>query len=134
MEGDGARKGAAMTGKKVLIIDDSPLVLEMARDFLQDAGYRVLTAASGIEANQHIFSADNRPDLILIDIMMPMLAGNKKAQMLRQSEYSKNIPILFISSKKEEELIRLVNEAEVNGYVCKPFNKYELIEAVRRHV
>src|SRR5690349_6613463 len=66
-------KGAAIMKKKVLIIDDSPLVLGMVRDILGEAGYEVHTASNGIEANQHIFSLDKRPDLIILDIMMPML-------------------------------------------------------------
>jgi len=121
-----------MTKKKVLIIDDSPLVLEMAKDFLEEAGYIVHTATNGIEANQHIFSLDERkPDLILLDIMMPLLSGNKKAHLLRQSEHSKDIPILLISSKTEEELKKLAYESYAAGYICKPFTKYGLIEAVR---
>jgi DNA-binding response OmpR family regulator len=120
--------------KKVLIIDDSPLVLEMVKDFLQEAGYEVHTAGNGIEANQHIFSADKKPDLIIIDIMMPLLAGNKKAQMLKQSEHSKDIPVLFISSKSEPELKQLVLETNVQGYICKPFSKIDLIGSVRKHI
>lgn len=123
-----------MLKKKVLIIDDSPLVLEMAKDILLDAGYEVHTATNGIEANQHIFSLDKKPDLIILDIMMPLLSGDKKATMLKQSEQSKDIPILFISSKPKDELERLVAETGVNGYVCKPFKKYDLIDAVRAHI
>jgi CheY-like chemotaxis protein len=120
--------------KKVLVIDDSPLVLSMVKDILEEAGYEVHTASNGIEANQHIFSPDKRPDLIILDIMMPMLAGNKKAQMLKESELSRDIPILFISSKPEAELHRLAIESDVNGYICKPFTKYDLIREVRKHI
>ncbi len=131
---DSGTEGAPMTKKKVLIIDDSPLVLEMAKNILQEAGYIVHTASSGIEANQHIFSVANKPDLILLDIMMPMLSGDKKAQMLKQSEQSKDIPILFISSKNELELIKLVADSGVAGYICKPFTKHDLIRAVRSNI
>lgn len=123
-----------MLKKKVLIIDDSPLVLAMAKDMLQEAGFDVHTATNGIEANQHIFSPDGKPDLIIIDIMMPMLAGNKKAVMLKHAEHSKDIPILFISSKPEEELKKLVIEADVEGYIHKPFSKYDLLSVVRKNI
>lgn len=123
-----------MTAKKVLIIDDSPLVLAMARDILQTAGYTVYTATNGIDANQYIFSPENRPDLIIIDVMMPLLAGNKKAQLLKQSDMSKNIPILFISTKDEAELKKLVIESGINGYICKPFTDISLVSAVKTHI
>lgn len=123
-----------MTKKKVLIIDNCPIVLEMVKDVLNISGYEVHTATNGIEANQHIFSVDKKPDLILIEIIMPMLAGNKKALLLKQSEVSKDIPILFISNKPENELIRLVADTGVDGYICKPFSKYQLIDAVRNRI
>lgn len=123
-----------MTGKKVLIIDDSPLVLEMVKDMLQEAGYIVFTASHGIEANQHIYSSESKPDLIIIDIMMPLLSGDKKANMLKQSEHSKDIPILFISSKNEQELKMLAYESNVAGYICKPFTKQSLLEAVKSQI
>jgi CheY-like chemotaxis protein len=96
-----------MTKKKVLIIDNCPIVFELAKDALNTSGYEVHTATNGIEANQHIFSVDKKPDLILLEIVMPMLAGNKKAVLLKQSEVSKDIPILFISNKPETELKNL---------------------------
>jgi two-component system, chemotaxis family, chemotaxis protein CheY len=124
-----------MKKKKILIIDDSPLVLEMAKDILEEAGYIVQTATNGIEANQHIFSLDEiKPDLILLDIMMPLLSGEKKAHLLRQSEHSKDIPVLLISSKPEQELKELAYQSYAVGYLCKPFTKYGLIEAVRDHI
>jgi CheY-like chemotaxis protein len=126
---------ARVTKQKVLIIDDSPLVLEMAKDILEEAGYIVHTATNGIEANQHIFSLDGRkPDLILLDIMMPLLSGNKKADLLRQSEHSRDIPVLLISSKSEQELKELAYESYAAGYLCKPFTKQGLIEAVRSNI
>jgi len=123
-----------MAKKKVLIIDSCPIVHEMAKDSLITSGYEVHTATNGIEANQHIFSVDKKPDLILIEIVMPMLAGNKKAVLLKQSDVSKDIPILFISNKPEHEIIRLVADTGVDGYICKPFSKYQLIDAVRNQI
>lgn len=124
-----------MTKKKVLIIDDSPLVLEMAKNILEETGYLVLTASDGIEANQYIFSLhDTKPDLIIIDILMPLLSGDKKNQTLKQSELCRDIPILLISSINEEELKQLAYESDAHGYICKPFTKQDLLEAVREHI
>src|SRR6266545_2925492 len=78
---EGGKK--TMEKQKILIVDDSELVLAMARDALEESGYEVFTATNGIEANSYIFSK-NRPDLIILDVMLPMLDGNKKAKLLRE--------------------------------------------------
>ena len=118
--------------QKILVIDDSPLVLAMASDALKTAGFDVFTATNGIEANSYIFSTSNRPDLIILDIMMPLLDGNKKAKILKEKDFSKDIPILFISSKTEAELAKLVEESGVDGYICKPFTPQGIVSSVRK--
>jgi DNA-binding response OmpR family regulator len=121
-----------MAGKKILVIDDSELVLAMASDALKSAGYEVFTATNGIEANSFIFSTTSRPDLIIMDIMMPLLDGNKKAKILKEKDFSKDIPIMFISSKSEAELEKLVEEAGADGYICKPFTNQGIVNSVRQ--
>jgi DNA-binding response OmpR family regulator len=117
--------------KNILIIDDSELVLAMAKDALEEAGYGVQIATNGIEANRYIFSK-NRPDLIIMDIMMPMLDGNKKAKILKENEMSRDIPILLLSSKSDEEMRRLTAEAGADGYILKPFSPIEITGKVRK--
>ena len=118
--------------KKILVVDDSPLALAMASDALKAAGFDVFTATNGIEANSYIFSSSNRPDLIILDIMMPLLDGNKKAKLLKEKDFCKDIPILFISSKSEDELVKLVAEAGADGYICKPFTPQSIVNSVRK--
>lgn len=118
-------------GKKILIIDDSELVLAMAKDALEQAGYKALTATNGIEANRYIFSRE-KPDLIIMDIMMPMLDGNKKAKLLKENEVSRDIPILLLSSKSETEMQALVAEAGANGFILKPFTPAQITDSVRK--
>jgi len=118
--------------RKILVIDDSPLVLAMASDALQAAGFDVFTATNGIEANSFIFSTNNRPDLIILDIMMPLLDGNKKAKILKEKDFSKDIPILFISSKDEAELSKLAADSDVDGYICKPFTPQTIVNSVKK--
>jgi DNA-binding response OmpR family regulator len=118
--------------KKILVIDDSPLVLAMASDALTAAKFDVFTATNGIEANSYIFSSNNKPDLIILDIMMPLLDGNKKAKILKEKDFSKDIPILFISSKTEAELAKMVEESGADGYICKPFTPQSIVNSVRK--
>lgn len=120
-----------MEQRNVLIVDDSELVLEMARDALQAAGYQVFTATNGIEANNVIFSR-NKPNIIILDVMMPMLDGHKKAKLLKEWEFSKGIPILLFSSKPESELKELAEEAGADGYIRKPFTSTEIVAIVTK--
>ena len=117
--------------KIILIIDDSELVLAMAKDALEAAGYLVQIATNGIEANKFIFSKD-KPSLIIMDVMMPMLDGNKKAKILKENDMSRDIPILLLSSKSEEEMQRLTEEAGADGYIIKPFMPADITSKVRR--
>ena len=122
-----------MTKQRILIVDDSELVLVMARDALEEAGYEVFTATNGIEANSYIFSV-NKPDLIILDVMLPMLDGNKKAKLLREKEFSREIPIVLLSSKSEDELRRLTVDAGADGFIRKPFTSAGLVERVREYL
>ena len=114
---------------KILIVDDSEIVLEMARDALEDGGFSVITAAGIVEANEFIY-AEEKPDLIILDVMLPILDGDKKAKMLKDDEITRHIPILLISSKPEEELRRLVRESRSDGFIRKPFTKQYVISKV----
>lgn len=121
-----------MAAKKILIIDDSELVLAMASDALESAGYQVFTATNGIEANAFIFSSASKPDLIIMDIMMPLLDGDKKAKILKEKDFSKDIPIMFISSKPEHELAQMTVDADADGYICKPFSPQAIVASVKK--
>ena len=122
-----------MAKQKILIVDDSELVLAMARDALEEAGYEVFAATNGIEANSYIFSV-NKPDLIILDVMLPMLDGNKKAKLLREKEFSREIPILLLSSKSEDELRRLTAEAGADGFIRKPFTSAGIVASIREYL
>ena len=117
----------------ILIIDDDRVVLAMAKDFLSAAGFHVTTAESGIYSN-HIIYCKNSPNLILMDVMMPLMSGVKKARILKQREKSRNIPILLISSKDEQEMQKLCMEADADGYLLKPFTAEVLVEKVRQYL
>ncbi len=117
--------------KRIVIIDDSQLVLAMAADILKGAGYDVFATDSGIEANQYIYSVQP-PDLILIDVMMPLLNGDRKVRLLKEREKSRAIPVVLMSSKPEEELQNLARESGADGYIRKPFKPQAFLEQVER--
>lgn len=122
-----------MAAKRVVVIDDSKLILAVAADALEGAGYEVIITDSGIEANQYIY-ASRRPDLILIDVMMPMLNGDRKVRLLKDRESSRHIPVLLMSTKPGTELEELVKSSGADGFIQKPFSNASLLRQVQRFV
>ncbi len=122
-----------MGNKRIVVIDDCRLTLAMARDILEEAGFEVLTAESGIDANRFIYG-QTPPDLILLDVEMPMLRGDRKVQLLRQAEASRSIPVLLMSHKPPQELASLAQAAGADSYVVKPLRPASLLEQIARFV
>ena len=119
--------------KHILVIDDDPVVLAMSQDFLEEAGYRVSTAKDAIYSNDVIYGTDP-PDLILMDVMMPLMSGDKKVRALKRRDQSSGIPVLLISGKGEGELQRLAVEVGAEGYLTKPFTYEKLVSVIRTHL
>ena len=120
-----------MSVKRCVVIDDSQLVLAMATDALEAAGFEVAATDSGIEANQYIFGTPP-PDIIIIDVMMPLLSGDQKVRLLKDREKSRNIPVLLMSTKSIEELEQLTESSGADGYIQKPFDADGLVRSVKR--
>ena len=115
--------------KRVLVIDDSEIVLAMASEALIAKGYEVVTALSARDADRFIY-CEKRPDIIIIDVMMPTLDGDKKTKMLKDDSATNEIPVLLLSSKSERELAQLVTESGADGFIRKPFTFREMIERI----
>lgn len=116
--------------KRVLVVDDSEIVLEKAGEALVAKGYEVFTASSAQDADRFIYS-DCRPDVIIMDVMMPLLDGDRKTRMLKDDDSTSNIPVLLLSSKSEEELSQLVSESGADGFIRKPFTFREMTERIQ---
>ncbi|MBS2013311.1 MAG: response regulator transcription factor [Deltaproteobacteria bacterium] len=114
--------------RRILVIDDSPLVLELTRSVLEAAGYVVATAATldSFEAARR----DAAPDLILIDVQMPEAFGDDLAAMLKGG-YGEIAPIVLLSSLDEDELAQRAAAAKVNGWVSKRSGFDALVAKVR---
>ncbi len=112
--------------KSVFVVDDNEVAREVARAVLEDSGYRVRCFDSGFQLNAGI--RDQRPDLILLDVMMPALGGEQVAQILKRYEFSSGIPILLYSELPEDELFALSRLIEAEGYVRKSNATTELAD------
>lgn len=113
---------------KILVIDDSELVLDITRDALEEEGYEVLTNSSWVEVNATI--REHRPDMILLDLMMPSIKGESLCEILKKSSFGRDIPIIIFSTKEESEIKRLAEDAGAEGYIVKRMNKKDIVESV----
>lgn len=117
--------------KHILVIDDDPVLLAVVGDYLKEAGFTVSTADCGIYSNNIIYGS-TPPDLIVLDVIMPLMSGAKKAKLLKQREKSAHIPIILMSSKDEQELKTIAEDCMVNGYLCKPFTAKQLVDKIKK--
>ncbi len=117
--------------KHILVIDDDPVLLAVVGDYLTEAGFTVSTADCGIYSNNIIYGS-NPPDLIVLDVIMPLMSGAKKAKLLKQRDKSAYIPIILMSSKDDQELKAIAEDCMVNGYLCKPFTAEQLVDKVKK--
>ena len=122
-----------MPAKKIVIIDDCALTRQILQDLLEDAGYQVATAESGMKANQHIYT-EPQPDLVIMDVEMPNLNGDRKVRLLRSREESHQLPILLISAKSEEEMASLVEYSGASGFLRKPINPETVLTEIDRYL
>ncbi len=105
--------------KSILIVDDDAAYLRTVRDWLKDI-YKVYMANSGIQALTWL--AKNHADLVLLDYMMPVASGPEILEMIRSEEDSKDIPVIFLTSKSDKESVRNVLKLKPNGYLLKSIN------------
>ncbi|WP_368029777.1 response regulator [Arcobacter sp. s6] len=117
---------------KILIVDDTPINIQMAMNILKDQGYKMFYAKSGEMALKIIL--ENNFDLILLDIMMPEMNGFEVCNKLKNNENTKNIPIIFLSGKDSTQDIEQAYEVGGIDYIVKPFITIELITKVNSYV
>ena len=117
---------------KILIVDDTPVMLTVLQKFLEMEGYCVLPATNGPDA-RHIAEKEN-PDLILLDIMMPEESGLETCEKLKQNSITAEIPVIFISAVSDIESKVKGFEIGAVDYITKPFEKQEVLARVRIHL
>jgi CheY-like chemotaxis protein len=117
-----------MAGQKILAVDDSPTILEMIKAILISGGYEVVTAADGAEALNT--AKTEKPDLILLDVMLPKLDGYRVCRLLKFDQNYKHIPIVMLTAKSEEQSVATGIRTGANLYLTKPIEPERLLEAV----
>lgn len=120
-----------MAKKVILAVDDESDVLDLLSKRLISAGYDVLTKTSGTAAIEA--AKKEKPDLIILDILMPEMDGSQVAAVLHQDAQTRDIPILFLTclyTKREEKISG--HEIGHNFFIAKPYDPAELLEEIAR--
>ena len=115
--------------KKVLLVDDSSTTLFMEKMVLEGEPVDLVTAGDGHEAVSK--ALEERPDLILLDVVMPNMDGFEACRALRAREETQGIPIILVTTRGEEGHMETGFAAGCNDYVTKPINTTELLTKVR---
>lgn len=118
-----------MSAKKILLVDDSSTMLLMEQMVLNSSGYQILTAKDG-EAGIRAAQA-HRPDLILLDVVMPKMDGFETCRQLRAQEATRETPIVLVTTRSEAANIEKGFSCGCNDYLTKPINNNELLSKVK---
>ena len=112
--------------KTILIVDDEPRIAQIARDYLERAGFSVTTTGNGVDALAMIQRA--RPDLVVLDLALPGMDGLDVARTVRRDS---NVPIIMLTARVEESDKLVGLELGADDYITKPFSPRELVARVR---
>ena len=132
---DADSKTAAIQEKikrKILVVEDSSTIRKVISITLSQKGYEIIEAGDGLEALSKLNEA--RPDLILLDIILPKMDGYQILSIIRENPEFKNIPVIMLTSK--DGIINKVKGkvAGSSAYLTKPFDPAKLVETIERHI
>jgi len=120
-----------MPGERVLIVEDNEKNMKLVRDVLQATGYSTLEATTGEEAVELALS--QAPALVLMDVQLPGIDGVEALERLRQNERTVSIPVLALTAQAMSGDRDRFLDAGFDGYLSKPVDVPELLQAVREH-
>ena len=115
-------------GTTILVVDDKTFVHDIMEQVFEGDGYSILCAANGYEAGK--LAERERPDLILLDILLPDIDGRDVCRHIREEEFGKDCRILAVTALKDPEEVKEIFEAGIDDYIAKPFSVGELRDKV----
>ncbi len=117
---------------KVIVIDDEPFILMMIEDKLKKAGIKVITLRESINAMSVV--KNEKPDLIILDWMMPELSGIDLCKMLKSDPETSSIPIFMLTAKGQEADEQMGLKCGITRYITKPFSPKALLEIIQETI
>lgn len=116
--------------KKILIVDDEPQLVKMIEYRLKANNYETITANDGQTALD--LTRNEKPDLIILDLMLPNIEGYKVCRMLKFDQKYKHIPIIILTAKTQEADRKTGEDVGANAYMTKPFETKELLSKIAK--
>ena len=116
--------------KTILVVDDDEMILKMAEFVLQQEGYEVVKVMSGMSCLDYL--KYNKPDLILLDVEMPIMSGIQTLEIIRGNEEYQYIPVMFLTASADKETVVTAGSLKAVDYVVKPFMPQDLVDRVKR--
>lgn len=117
---------------RILIVDDSGTSIMMAKMLLSKEAFEIQVARDGLEALEK--AATQRPDLILLDVVMPNMDGFTACRELRAREQTRDTPILLVTTRGEPLQVEEGYRAGCTDYICKPFNPVEMLAKIKSYL
>jgi CheY-like chemotaxis protein len=117
--------------KKILIVDDEPDLLRVACFRLEKSGYQVLTAVNGREALELV--EKESPDLVLLDVRLPLIGGPDVCLRIKKNEELKHIPVILFTASTQD-INEKVRGCGAQGYILKPFSAEELLDKIKEFI
>ncbi len=119
-----------MSKKKILIVEDEEHLLELESLLLTTNGYEVIGVLDGPSALELL--ASMKPDLILLDIMLPVMDGFEVCRQIKANEATRHIPVVMLSAKKSKKDLVKAEQVGADWYITKPFKSAMVIETIQR--
>jgi len=116
--------------RKILVVDDEPNIVQTLKDRLEMNDFRVLIASNGKEGLDTALS--EQPDVILLDVIMPIMDGLEMLEALRQDVNGKELSIIMLTARSQTDDIARASSAGIEDYIVKPFDLSELLEKIER--
>ena len=122
----GLKKKADRT--KILVVDDEPNIVQTLQDRLEMNEYDVVTASNGKEGLDA--AIEHRPDVILLDVIMPVMDGHEMLEALRKHPEGQDVAIIMLTARSQTNDIARANACGIEDYIVKPFDLSELLEKI----
>jgi len=127
-----APRKAKVRMRSILVVEDDEVTLRMVDKMLSGAGYTVIQASNGIDALS--LARDKRPDLLILDIVLPGLDGILVASRLKDDPKTRDIPIIFFSSLEEKDIEKRKDASSDWHFLRKPCNREELLQEIAHYL
>lgn len=123
-----------MKGDSILVVDDEEDTVELARMVLEFEGYRVFSANNGQEAIDFLKKEDEKPNLVLLDVLMPKMDGLKVCKWIKENPDLKEIPVLLFTAKVGNKDRMAGEKVGADAYIAKPFSADDLLSLIQTHI